>query len=85
MCLPPESDGACKVCPTDEVAAAVEAQLQTLLEQDEPQCQLEHWELGCMRTEEHGKELGWGPDGSHYCCFQVAIWGPGCSSNSGAP
>ncbi|WP_146155520.1 hypothetical protein [Enhygromyxa salina] len=75
VCLSPEEDGQCTVCPTDEVRRGVEEQLHKDLAQYRPECTLAHWELGCMRTIEHAKEIGRDPD---YCCFQVALWGDQC-------
>lgn len=43
--------------------------------QEFPACDIQHWEFGCMRTVESAKMLGREDD---YCCFQVAVWGPGC-------
>ena len=59
-------------CGPPEVADAVEVRLLELLAEYRPECQLEHWELGCMRTIENGMILG---HESGYCCFQVAVWG----------
>ena len=81
VCLPPQTDGSCQVCSRAEVTSDVAVRMTEILAEYEPECQLEHWELGCMRTEERGKQLGWGPGGSHYCCFEVAVWGPGCEES----
>lgn len=75
VCLPPESDGSCKACPVDEVEVAVEAELKNLYPEG-ADCHIEHWEIGCMRTPENTmKSLG---INDNYCCFEVALWGPGC-------
>lgn len=75
VCLAPKADGECAVCPVDEISDAVEVQLLEDLAQYRPGCQLEHWELGCMRTIENAILIGREPE---YCCFQVALWGDGC-------
>ena len=72
VCLPPEVDGSCKRCPTAEIADAVEDDMQEYLTEYRPACQLQHWELGCMRTIENAILIGREPD---YCCFEVALWG----------
>ena len=72
VCLSPESDGSCKRCSTSEIADAVEVDMQEYLLEYRPACQLEHWEIGCMRTIENGMKLG--HEGG-YCCFEVALWG----------
>ena len=73
ICLAPESDGECKVCPADEVSAAVETKLEFDLAMYYPECTLEHWDLGCMRTLENAKNVLHREPES--CCFQVAVWG----------
>lgn len=76
VCLPPRADGSCQTCPIDEVAAAVEAELNALYPVGSAECQVEHWEIGCLRNKENTeKSLGITDD---YCCFEVALWGPGC-------
>ena len=72
VCVAPEADGTCKVCPTSEVADAVEAELLESLAVWRPECQVRHWKIGCMRTIENGKRL---EHEAGYCCFQVAVWG----------
>lgn len=76
ICLPPRADGSCELCPSAKVISDVEDRLHPHLEETRPMCQLEHWEFGCMRTIDNAILLGREPD---YCCFQVALWGPGCS------
>ena len=76
ICLPPQVDGSCELCPTEKVIGEVELGLQSYLEEFRPMCQLEHWEFGCMRTIEHAIMIGRDQD---YCCFQVALWGPFCA------
>ena len=76
ICLPPQADGSCELCPSAKVIADVESALYPHLETHRPQCQLEHWEFGCMRTIENAIEIGREPD---YCCFEVALWGPFCA------
>ena len=76
ICLPPQADGSCELCPSAKVIADVESALYPHLETHRPQCQLEHWEFGCMRTIENAIEIGRETD---YCCFQVALWGPFCA------
>ena len=76
ICLLPESDGECKVCPADEVSAAVETKLEFDLAMYYSECTLEHWELGCMRTLENAKNVLHREPES--CCFQVAVWGENC-------
>ena len=75
VCFEPGPDGACKLCPRDEVIEEVEAKMREDVSQESFQCEIQHWELGCMRTVESAKMLGRDTD---YCCFQVAVWGPGC-------
>lgn len=75
VCFEPESDGACKLCPREEVVDDVEAKMREQLAQEFPQCDLQHWEFGCMRTVENAKKLG---REEEHCCHQVAVWGPGC-------
>src|SRR5690606_24656209 len=53
VCLPPARDQQCQACPADEVSVAVEEALRAGLNQYLPNCELEHWELGCMRTIEN--------------------------------
>ena len=72
VCLAPEPDGTCNRCPTTEIEDAVEPRLLELLASYRPECQVRHWELGCMRTIENGMKL---EREEGYCCFQVAIWG----------
>ena len=72
VCLPPEADGSCRRCPTAEVADVVEDGMLEYQLEYRPDCQLQHWELGCMRTIENAMKLGYETD---YCCFQVAVWG----------
>jgi hypothetical protein len=45
----------------------------------ERECELEHWEFGCMRTVENAEFLY---TDNNYCCYQVAHWGPGCKDAS---
>ena len=78
VCLPPDEDQQCRACPADEVRASVEDTLRADLAQHWPDCVLEHWELGCMRTVANAKKVV-GDDHPDFCCFQVALWGPGCS------
>lgn len=78
MCLAPEADGSCEVCPVDEVTGEVATRLDQWIADNRPECALEHWELGCMRTIEHAQIFV--EDGDH-CCFQVAMWGPGCEED----
>ena len=72
VCLPPEADGTCKLCPTSEVTDRVEIGMHELLDQYRPECQVEHWELGCMWTMENAMSAGYE---TNSCCFQVAVWG----------
>ncbi|MCA9700060.1 MAG: hypothetical protein KC431_21220, partial [Myxococcales bacterium] len=72
VCLSPEADGTCNLCPTAEIADAVEIGMREYLTEYRPACQLQHWELGCMRTIENGMKL---EREEGYCCFQVATWG----------
>jgi hypothetical protein len=37
VCLPPETDGSCKLCPTDEVAPTVEIRMKMLLAENRPE------------------------------------------------
>jgi len=76
VCLPPQADGTCELCPTDKVTADVENKLLEYLAEYRPMCKPDHWELGCMRTIENAISLGREPD---YCCFEVALWGQGCA------
>ena len=72
VCVAPEADETCKRCPTTEVTDTVETKMYEILAEYRPECQLQHWELGCMRTIENGMVLG---HEAGYCCFQVAVWG----------
>lgn len=72
VCLAPQPDGTCKLCPRAEVIDEVEVKLREIV--TERECNLEHWEFGCMRTVEHAKLI----DPENYCCYQVALWGSGC-------
>ncbi|KIG11523.1 hypothetical protein DB30_03505 [Enhygromyxa salina] len=75
VCLPPESDGECKLCPIAEVIDEVEGKISEV----RPDCDLQHSEFGCMRTVENAKFLG---NETNYCCYQIAIWGPGCKDDT---
>ena len=75
VCLAPQADGTCELCPTAKVMADVEVQLLEDLAEYRPMCKPDHWELGCMRTIENAIMIGRETD---YCCFQVALWGDGC-------
>jgi hypothetical protein len=77
VCLPPQSDGSCKLCPRTEVIDEVEAKMAEIVAERE--CELEHWEFGCMRTVENAEFLY---TDNNYCCYQVAHWGPGCKDAS---
>jgi hypothetical protein len=77
VCLPPTRDQQCQACPAQEVRDAVGDALRASLEEYVPGCELQHWELGCMRTIENAKKIV-GDQDPNFCCFQVAIWGPGC-------
>ncbi|MFV8751533.1 hypothetical protein ACNOYE_13395 [Nannocystaceae bacterium ST9] len=81
VCLPPEPDGECKLCTVEEVESRIDVRLNELLTEQKPECALEHWELGCMRTVENAKMMGYVDD---YCCFQVALWGNACEPDDGS-
>jgi len=76
VCFEPEADGGCKLCPREDVVEAVETKMREQLAEYKPNCDVQHWEFGCMRTVENAKMLGWEEE---YCCFQVAVWGSGCN------
>lgn len=78
VCLPSEDGSSCKVCPADEVSSAVEAALFARFEESLPECTIQHWELGCMRTIEITKMFFVDEDDPNFCCFETAVWGPGC-------
>ncbi|PRQ02329.1 hypothetical protein ENSA5_24200 [Enhygromyxa salina] len=78
VCLEPQSGGACKLCPRADVVDDVEVKMHEKLAADRPDCALEHWEFGCMRTVENAKMIG---HETNYCCYQVAIWGQGCKDD----
>ncbi len=75
VCLAPDAEGECVRCGLDELAKAVEEPLREQLAVATPDCDLERWEVHCMRTIEQGMSVG-GPD--TYCCYEIAIWGESC-------
>ena len=78
ICLAPDANGECELCPRAKVIEDVETRLYPHLAETRPLCQLDHWEFGCMRTIENAVTIGREPD---YCCFEVALWGEGCADS----
>ena len=77
VCLAAQPDGTCKLCPHAEVLEQVEARMREMVA--ERDCELEHWEFGCMRTVENGKLISLD---NNYCCYQVGLWGSGCKDDT---
>jgi len=79
VCLEPDASGECKLCPRADVVEEVETKMREMLAEDRPDCDLQHWEFGCMRTVELSKMIGYD---TRYCCYQFAIWGAGCKDDT---
>lgn len=74
VCVAPDPDGECPSCPLDEVTASIETPLREQLALNTPSCEVERWEIPCMRTIEGGMFSS----STNYCCYQVAYWGTNC-------
>ncbi len=74
VCVAPDPDGECPSRPLDEVTASIETPLREQLALNTPSCEVERWEIPCMRTIEGGMFSS----STNYCCYQVAYWGTNC-------
>lgn len=75
VCVAPDAEGECLQCSREDVMASLEAPLLEQLTTYVPTCELERWEVSCMRTIEGGMFTS----PTEYCCYHLALWGAGCA------
>ena len=74
ICVAPQANGSCQLCSFEEVEEALDSEVRSIVDFHVPECELEHWELGCMEDLE--SSMSGNPD--DYCCYWVVIWGENC-------